>query len=133
MPRYRRVALLTLVALFGASGCEQPPRACTEIGASNGVNVSAPGLTRTGQLEVEVCVEGQCAVGPLFVEGPAEAFVELAAVDSVEPRTYRVTVRAPDGTVAVPMQEHVATARRVQPNGEGCPPVAYQASVSLRP
>ena len=132
MSRSRHAALLTLVALLGASACEQQPRACTEIGASNGVNVSAPGLTRTGQLEVEVCVLGQCATGPLFVDGPAEAFVELAAVDSESPRTYRVTVRALNGTVAVPVQEHLVAARRVQPNGEGCPPVAYQASLSLR-
>jgi hypothetical protein len=131
MTRPRTAVLLTVVATLGASGCEQP-RACTEIGASNGVNVSAPGLARPGQLEVEVCVVGQCATGPLFADGPAEAFVELAAVDSVETRTYRVTVRGADGAVVVPAQEHTVGARRVQPNGEGCPPVAHQASVSLR-
>lgn len=132
MTRHRISVLLALVALFGASGCDQP-RACTEIGASNGINVSAPGLVRTEQLEVEVCVGGQCATGPLFVDGPAEAFIELAAVDSAEPRTYQVTVRMPGGPVVVPTQEHTVSARRVQPNGEGCPPVAHQASVSLRP
>ena len=125
--------VLALVALSGLAGCVQQPRACTEIGASNGVAVDVLDLVRSEQLDVEVCLEGQCVSAPLFVDGPPETFVELPAVDSVAELTYRVTVRTQAGAVVVPTQEVIAAASRVQPNGEGCPPTAYQARLSVRP
>jgi hypothetical protein len=131
--RRRAPVVLALIALSGVAGCVQQPRACTEIGASNGVAVTAEGVNRQQQLVVEVCLEGQCVTAPMFVDGPPETFVELPAVSSVEERTYRVTLRAPDGAVVVPTQEVIAAATRVQPNGEGCPPVAHQARVSVHP
>jgi hypothetical protein len=134
MTTRRRVpVVLALVAVCSLAGCVQQPRACTEIGAANGVAVEVVGLVRSEQLDVEVCLDGQCVAAPMFADGPPETFVELPGVDSVAERTYRVTVRTPEGTVVVPSQEVVVAASRVQPNGEGCPPTAYQARISVRP
>ena len=132
-PRRRLLVVLALVALSGLAGCVQPPRACTEIGAANGVTVHVLDLVRSDQLDVEVCLDGQCVTAPMSADGPPETFVELPAVDSVAELTYRVTVRTPGGTVVVPTREITTAANRVQPNGEGCPPTAYQARVSVRP
>jgi hypothetical protein len=131
--RRQTAVVLALVGLSGVAGCVQQPRACTEIGASNGVAVTVLDLVRSEQLDVEVCVDGQCVTAPMFPDGPPETFVDLPAVDSLAERTYRVTVRTPAGAVVVPTQDVTAAARRVQPNGEGCPPTAYQARVSVRP
>ena len=132
-PRRRAPVVLALVALSVVAGCVPEPRACTEIGASNGVAVTVLDLVRSEQLDVEVCLDGQCATAPVFADGPPEAFVDLPAVDSLAERTYRVTVRTQAGAVVVPTEEVLVGASRVQPNGEGCPPTAYQARVSVRP
>jgi hypothetical protein len=122
------VAIVGLVLLTTA--CEQP-RACTEIGASNGVSVSVDGADRTQDLVVEACVDKACSTGTLFASDTGGAFVDLTAVDSTVPVDVTVTVRTQSGRVLVPATTVRSTPRRVQPNGPGCDPTAYQAAVTV--
>ncbi len=122
------VAVVGLVVLTTA--CEQP-RACTEIGATNGVSVSVDGADRTQDLVVQACVENTCSTGTLFSSDTAGAFVDLAAIDSTDPVDVTVTVRTQAGQVLVPATTVRSTPRTVQPNGPGCDPTAYQAAVTV--
>jgi hypothetical protein len=122
------VAIVGLVLLTTA--CEQP-RACTEIGASNGVNVSVDGAERTQDLAVQACVDKACSTGTLFASDTGGAFVDLAAIDSTDPVDVTVTVRTLAGQVLVPATTVRSTPRTVQPNGPGCDPTAYQAAVTV--
>ena len=122
------VAVVGLVLLTTA--CEQP-RACTEIGATNGVSVSVDGADRTQDLVVEACVDKACSTGTLFASDTGGAFVDLAAVASTDPVDVTVTVSTQSGQVLVPATTVRSTPRRVQPNGPGCDPTAYQAAVTV--
>ncbi|MEO6412404.1 MAG: hypothetical protein ABIO48_07425 [Pedococcus sp.] len=122
------VAVVGLVLL--TSACEQP-RACTEIGATNGVSVSVDGADRTQDLVVEACVDEACSTGTLFASDTGGAFVDLAAVDSTDPVDVTVTVRTQSGQVLVPATTVRSTPRTVQPNGPGCDPSAHQAAVTV--
>jgi hypothetical protein len=122
------VATVALVVL--TTSCEQP-RACTEIGAANGVSVSVDGVDRTLDLAVEACVDQACSTGTLFAGGTDAAFVDLSAVDSTAPVDITVTVRTQTGQVLVPATTVRSTPRKVQPNGPGCDPTAYQAAVTV--
>ena len=122
------VAVVVLVVLTTA--CEQP-RACTEIGASNGVNVSVEGVGRTQDLVVEACVDQACSTGTLIADAHDGAFVDLSAIDSTDPVDVVVTVRTRAGEVLVPATTVRTTPRTVQPNGPGCDPTAYQAAVTV--
>jgi hypothetical protein len=122
------VALVGLVVL--TSACEQP-RACTEIGAANGVNVSVDGADRSQDLVVEACVETACSTGTLSADDTGGAFLDLAGIDSTDPVEVTVTVRTQTGQVLVPATKVRSTPRPVQPNGPGCDPTAYQAAVTV--
>jgi hypothetical protein len=122
------VAVVGLVLLTTA--CEQP-RACTEIGATNGVSVSVDGADRTQDLVVEACVDRACGTGTLFASDTGGAFVDLAAVASTDPVDVTVTVSTQSGQVLVPATTVRSIPRTVQPNGPGCDPTAYQAAVTV--
>ena len=122
------VAIVGLVLVTTA--CEQP-RACTEIGASNGVNVSVDGADRTQDLAVEACVATACSTGTLFAGDTGGAFVDLVAISSTDPVDITVTVRTQAGVTVVPATTVRSTPTKVQPNGPGCDPTAYQAAVTV--
>ena len=124
------VLFVALVGLALTSACEQP-RACTEIGAANGVNVSVDGADRSQDLVVEACVETACSSGTLFADDTGGAFVDLAGIDSTDPVEVTVAVRTQTGQVLVPATKVRSTPRSVQPNGPGCDPTAYQAAVTV--
>jgi len=123
------VALVLLLAT--TSACTVAAKACTEIGASSGVNVTVRGVDRTQDLLVEVCVGADCATGPLYADVDGGAFVDLPAVASTAPVAVTVTVRSRAGDVLVRPTTIQSTPARVQPNGPGCDPVAYQAAVTV--
>lgn len=121
-----------LAVVLRAAGCSEPPRACTEIGATNGVKVTVKGglgAADARQRFVEACVAGVCGSG-LLADGES-AWVDLATVSSTSPVTVTVTVRQDDGSVLVPTATVVVTPSKVQPNGPGCEPTAYQAEVTV--
>jgi hypothetical protein len=122
------VAVVGLALLTTA--CEQP-RACTEIGATNGVSVSVDGADRTQDLVVEACVDRACSTGTLFASDTGGAFVDLAVVASTDPVDVTVTVSTQSGQVLVPATTVRSIPRTVQPNGPGCDPTAYQAAVTV--
>lgn len=122
---------MVLLALSATVACGPEARACTEIGAANGVDVTVQGLQRVEDLVVEVCVAGECRTAPLFIDGPPSAFVDLPAVSSTKAIVVRVSVRDQSQRVVVPATEVRATPRKVQPNGPDCDPTAYQAAVTV--
>jgi hypothetical protein len=125
-----RHAVLVVGLVLLTTACEQP-RACTEIGAANGVSVSVVGADRAQDLVVEACVETACSIGTLFADDTGGAFVDLTAIDSTDPVEVTVTVRTQSGQVLVPATKVRSTPRTVQPNGPGCDPTAYQAAVTV--
>ena len=124
-------ALALVLLLATLTACTVPGKACTELGASNGVNVTVQGADRTQDLVVEACVDGDCATGTLFAGGTDGAFVDLPAVDSTSPVDVRVTVRSQGGDVVVRSTTVRTTPRTVQPNGPDCDPTAFQAAVTV--
>lgn len=140
LPSNRRFArapgavVAALAGLLLVCGCSQPQRACTEIGASNGAQVTVEGLGAVDELReviVEVCLEGTCGSRQLQTCCADAVFVDLATIQSTDPVDLAVTVRTDDGTVLIDAPRVPATPRTVQPNGPGCPPTAYQAQVTV--
>jgi hypothetical protein len=127
----RLAPAVALVAVLATSACTVTGRACTDIGASNGVNVTVQGADQTQDLVAEVCVGADCATGTLFAGGTGGDFVDLPAVHSTSAVDVRVTVRSQSGVVVVPATTVRSTPRKVQPNGPGCEPTAFQAAVTV--
>ena len=139
-PRNRRpasaarafVAGLTVLLLAGA--CSEPLRVCTEIGATNGVQVTVKGLGASDELRqvfVEVCLMGTCGIQQLQTCCSDSVFVDLATIRTTDPVDLAVTVRTDSGTVLVGAPRVPTTPRVVQPNGPGCEPTAYQAQATI--
>ena len=124
-------ALALVLLLATTSACTVAAKACTEIGASSGVNVTVEGADRSQDLLVEACVGAACATGTLYADIGEGAFVDLPAVASTAPVAVTVTVRSQAGDVLVRPTTVRSTPVRVQPNGPGCDPVAYQAAVTV--
>ncbi|MGA8979758.1 MAG: hypothetical protein WB473_11680 [Pedococcus sp.] len=123
-----------LTALLLVSGCSQPSRACTEIGASNGAHVTVEGLGASDELRevfVEVCVAGTCGSQQLQTCCSDSVFIDLVTMRSTDPVELAVTLRTGDGSVLIDAPRIPATPRTVQPNGPGCEPTAYQAQVTV--
>lgn len=119
---------VVVVALTGA--CSSA--ACTSIGAQSGVSVDISGQGRGEPITATVCVEGQCSdTSVKGAEGPI--FIANSKVTSEEPTRVTVTVRRQSGAVIVPPRETTVRPTRVQPNGPGCDPTAYVATVSVAP
>ena len=93
--------------------------------------MTVDGADRTQDLVVEACVVTACSTGTLFADDTGGAFVDLAAIDSTDPVDVTVTVRTQTGQVLVPATTVSSTPRKVQPNGPGCDPTAYQAAVTV--
>ena len=119
----RILVLVGLLALCAApSGCGSTgPRACTEIGCSDGLTVVLEGAsaasftvtaTAEGRSEMRECESTGCV---LFFQDftPAEVTITYASGDREVVETFSPEYR---------------TSR---PNGEGCPPECLQATVTL--
>ena len=120
----RAIIALAVLATAGCGGDESgaepapTPRACTEIGCSDGVYVELSRVPRDAR--VTLCVNGRCrrarAAGP--GRWQVDAPLGPAPGDAV---SVAVTVRRGGRTIAR-AAERLAV-RTVQPNGPGCPPV----------
>ena len=135
---------LVLAGVLGlvltSTACVPPPRACTEIGATNGVRVTIAGFPRAfdaqagnDEISVRACVRGRCGTGAFMGAEEDSAWVDLPAISSTEPVDVTVTARDTAGAVFVPETTVRVTPRKVQPNGPGCEPTAFQAQVTVTP
>ncbi|HUH12140.1 MAG TPA: hypothetical protein VMK65_03485 [Longimicrobiales bacterium] len=120
--------LLLAVALLALSACrgEDPVRACTQIGCSDGLTVEVTGdvpsrytvrvVPEGAQATEQACGDGMpCAGGAFFPDlTPERATVQVLVDDEV---VAELTV--------TPVYDDV------QPNGAGCPPICRQARVTV--
>ena len=151
MPSARTVTVtLALLALL-MGGCLAPPvpddpaasRECTLIGCESQITFNLPVDLEPGQrYELEACVDGDCNSATLTLSdrgfGTSGPFVIPAAGNAVNVlllgddysglHQVSLTVIGPGGQVARIADEAVEF-ERVQPNGPGCEPVCWQATV----
>jgi hypothetical protein len=137
----RALELARVVGVVGlalmTAACVPPPKACTEIGATNGVRVTIAGFprafdaqARADEISVRACVGATCGTGAFRGAEEDSAWVDLPAVGSTDPV---VTARDSAGAVFVPATTVRVVPRKVQPNGAGCEPTAFQAQVTVTP
>jgi hypothetical protein len=149
----RRLRLLSLFVLPGvlATGCAglAADRACTAVGGVSGVAVDwePTGFTERwkggpdtgpGPLVARLCVRQVCESTTVTGKGDAAA-----------PRTTGVTLAEESGEVTVPVRFTVTSRgdrerllfdartevelRTHRPNGKGCPPTLFRASLTAHP
>ena len=119
------MALLAVVPACGG------PRPCTLIGAEPGVEFRLDGILAgaSGPVRATGCVEAYCVTRtfdatsvPLFIvdnpgiRGPREVLVGLRVTGASGRRIFDASTRV--------------RLHRVQPNGPGCPPTVYAATVT---
>lgn len=140
----RSVVAAVVLLLIAAPACgadDEPARTaqdpgggpvCTEIGCSSGVSVQSDDLDRRapGWRSVTVCLEDRCRRFERGSGGPLLAMVEDRSLRSERRVRVRVVVRGRGGRRLLRAQRTVML-RRTQPNGPGCEPVCFQASLRL--
>lgn len=124
---------VAVAAALAASGgaCTRADRACTEIGCTSTVTVDAtPALARYPDTAVvEICVRGRCQSHP--ASDASEPIVqEDDRLGDLSPSEVVASLLDGSGTLLL-RDKLTAAPTRVQPNGEGCPPVCGQVSVVL--
>ena len=112
----------------GATSAPEEPRICTEIGCQSGVSFDLGELPSSAR-RATVCVDSRCRTFERVREQPPTVvFVALADVRAK--RQVRAVLRVPArrgrGRIVA---ELPVTLRGTRPNGPGCPPVCFQASV----
>lgn len=139
MNPFRARAVISLGLVLTTAACVPPPKACTEIGATNGVRVTIAGFPRafdaragTDEISVRACLGATCGTGAFRGAEEDSAWVDLPAI-SADPVDVTVTARDSAGSVFVPETTVRVTPRKVQPNGPGCEPTAFQAQVTVTP
>jgi hypothetical protein len=121
-------AAAILLAAWLSVGCTQ--RTCTAIGAEPGVSFDLRRLLadEERQVDVRTCVERICVTH--IASSDRWEFVFVKDPSLVGPRTVtvRLTVRSLSGRAIVATTADVH-ATMFQPNGPGCDPIVYTASV----
>jgi hypothetical protein len=112
----------------GASA-ETEPKVCTEIGCTSGIAVRT---TRIRQRlpkadRFEVCLNRECHTFPRRTDF---AEVNKNSIDREKRVRVKLRVMNRDGEIIHRDRRRVRL-NRVQPNGPGCPPVCYRASLGL--
>ncbi|MEU6483888.1 hypothetical protein [Streptomyces sp. NPDC046887] len=137
------VALAGLLAV-GCAGCGET-RACTSMGGRSGVSADwnadafadAAGV-EPKRLSARLCVGEVCASRPARTTAASDAppsDVDVRLADDIgEKRVQvRLTVRVGSGGDILFDERTNATLRPFRPNGEGCSPTLYRASVTADP
>lgn len=117
---------LCVLVLSGCSG------SCTQIGAQSGVIVEIARQLQPAPVSSKVCVQDRCEVvpQPAFGVGGVPAFVlPTSNVSGSDP--VRITVAFYDSqSKVIAGADTVVSPVKVQPNGEGCGPTAWQATIT---
>lgn len=120
--------LLLLLLLPLLAGCESifAPRACTLIGCTDGLGVQLVDLPAGGYVLEVVLPGGATHTQECTHEThcPTQVFFEGVTAEEF---TLRLTTAA--GTRS---EQQRAVYSRHRPNGRGCPPVCWQAEVTMR-
>jgi len=142
--------ILLVVPLTTIGGCGDGP--CTRIGCNSGAKVTiklpfpASDLPRT---TITVCHNGKCSsgVGPepdrmcqlqgearvgfCHINAQSELALHIAAGENPQDGDrYVVTVTQPGSSVIAVAVDQPVTYTRSQPNGPGCPPICFIASIT---
>ena len=135
----RRAALApALAGALAAGACAEDgadggavrddPRVCTSIGCRSGVGFHLEELPSDAR-RVVACAAGHCrTLRRARGRPPAFAFVAIEDVRRERQVQVRLRVHTPD-LPAPRLTEISARLRAERPNGAGCPPVCFQASV----
>ncbi len=112
----------------GASA-ETEPKACTEIGCSSGIAVRTTRIReRLPKADrFEVCLNRECHTFPRRTD---LAEVDKNSIDRAKRVRVKLRVMDSDGEIIHRDRRRVRL-ERVRPNGSGCPPVCYRASLGL--
>ena len=117
----------TLAAALLLGGCEvSEPRTCTLIGCTSGLTVTL--ATRpAGAFRIELRVPGVAAPYVFDCADPAVC-ANGATFEEIVPETATVTVTTARGIVVREVRPSYTTSR---PNGDDCPPVCRQGTVTV--
>jgi hypothetical protein len=147
--RRRPILLLALPGLL-ATGCAgfDEGRVCTQIGAETGVNVhwvpadfagsaEAGAEAGSGSLVARLCAQGVCESRTVAKDSDQPTFSTNTALDEdigevTVPVRFTVTSGDDGGRVLFDERTDVAL-HKSQPNGEGCSPTVFQASITADP
>lgn len=142
----RRFAGLVLIVLVGCELGRAPaePMACTQIGCESQVIFElSEQIELGGTYRVKACIDATCSEaeirvphqgagtsGDLLIDGEADRVVlTLPEDDYAGPHTVSLSLEDPDGG-RIEVEADVEF-ERLQPNGAGCEPVCWQATVTL--
>jgi hypothetical protein len=122
-----RLGLVGLVVLT-ALACTGP-RECTAIGAEPGVTFYLRDVLANRPSRVRVCVEDTCVIRLAEIGRWEMIFVPDSTLTGTEEVEVSVMVFPLSGRALV--DESTVQTRRYQPNGPGCDPVVFVASVDV--
>lgn len=118
-----KALLVGWVLLVGCSGNQEPPRACTQIGCNDGLNIT---LASTPQQDVTVTVKSGADVMHTFTCAAGQQC--SAFIDNRTPTSVTVQVTSAAGTVS---KDYTPEYQLSRPNGPGCDPECRQATVTV--
>ena len=126
------LALPPAASTGSATRSALPPRACTEIGCTSGLFLDVTPIAKTHPRarKATLCVARTCRT---FRLGPRRAWQSVVSpgLEGADEVRVRLTVRGRRGKV-IARSAVRAPVRRVQPNGEDCPPTCFQVGAELR-
>jgi hypothetical protein len=108
------------------------PRDCTTIGAEPGVTFHLRDVLTNRLATVRVCVEDRCVTRQAKIGLWEMIFVPDPTLTG--PREVDVSIavaQPPAENIALVNESAIVQARRYQPNGPGCDPVVFAASVEV--
>lgn len=129
-----RILPAALLAMTLATGCDTLGVAagpnCTEIGCSDGITVHLTELP-IGPYRVEILVgSGQGGLSYAYVCAGGSMCLQDIFFPELRPERLIVRVTTPDGTRDTEISNPVYAT--VRPNGEDCPPLCLQATVTAQ-
>lgn len=107
------------------------PRECTAIGAEPGVTFYLRDILTDRPVTVRVCVEDRCLTRRAKVGLWEMIFVRDSTLTGPRDVDVAITVVRPLAQVTLVDESGTVQARRYQPNGPGCDPVVFAASVEV--
>jgi hypothetical protein len=124
--RFGLAGLVVLTALACTT-----PQECTAIGAEPGVTFYLRDVLTDKPVTVGVCVEARCATRRAKIGLWEMIFVRDSTLTGPEEVDVSVTVVRPLSRTTLLDESATIQARRYQPNGPGCDPVVFAASVDV--
>jgi hypothetical protein len=106
-------------------------RDCTAIGAEPGVTFYLRDVLTNRLATVRVCVEDRCVTREAKIGLWEMIFVPVPTLTGPKEVDVSITVDGPFGGIPLVDESGTVQVRRYQPNGAGCDPVVFAASVNV--